>query len=886
MQDTKAQKENDYLRSKSDFPIICPHVRDMMELSSQSNEPKFAENLKDYLTTNYSTEETTLDDAYYCRICGEVLFTTDWIGITNSIRAEGYGHNEDELRKYIWKQVNWLLRTEIEFKELRTEQDIKLVIRDIVSRLYPFIDQIEKKLLKIKTMSTEELENYKRLLTIIYCYAIFIRIILDNSKEIKFKAFDFGKINVDKLIKYATDQIIDGQNVIINTMRNVTPEYVSSMLVKAYDAILNHTVKTKMQAPEPMSLINYIIADPLYWFLVKQWWAVDAKIKSGNIETRLAQLALPDKILGQPLSKIEAASSAIFEHAPNPLAKMPAWNQAALVDASKAGLDMFNRAWTARMGATAKWLLDYTKSGVYMLPYWQVSIEPSQHGDIIKVNTNPDYIKFASNHDTESLDRSIDHLWQTYRCPPYAKLYDLGKPRTYPGFTDQGYQYIAYSHGTSTIDDANKKIIQPDAQKPGTHIHDWKYVGFAELADLVPGKKLSAYKKPLVIKRGDPTPDLTGYRMIDQYCSKCFRAWSEVPNPDIRSELEREQMINGFYNYFIKICPEQSDPTNTMHDFKTPFDAGGKCKLCGFSKAAYEDQDEKYFKSYAASFKKILQVQEEFEKPPEFVLHKNLTDIDKWKYNPNITSEFIQITYDIIKSGTVTETDLHGMTLSKQEYTNIINNMGMLTGYDYDQIRRGTKTPSKSITPELARIRRTTIHPYIQTILIELARIVNPCDRDPSLDKIMDQLNKTELAKLDPSLIQKQLGSIPYYEVSQYLNSVDPIIQANYTYEYLMQLILAVHQTMSKSKSKYKFDITIYLIRLIIDADELTTRIKPQRAAALEATNQPTRDPNTVDNDQARTFDKLVDPDASDKYGYEEMDYDDDGEGFGKSKDF
>jgi hypothetical protein len=877
--DTKALKEADYLRSKSDYPIICPHVRDTMELMDSN-----ADELRDYLASNYATEETLLDDAYYCRICGEVLFSLDQVGLTNSIRAEGYGHNEDELKKYIWKQVNWLLRAEIDFKELRSDLDVKSVIRDIVGRIHPFIDQIERKLLKSKTMSNYEFENYKRILTIVYIYAIFIRIILDNPKELKFKAFDFKKPNVDKMIKYATDKIIDTQNIIINAMQNITSEYIGSMLVKAYDGISDYIGKTKMQAPDPMSLIDYIVADPLYWFLVKQWWASSIdKIPLQKLELKLAQLAMPENILGQTLSKIEADGDAIFAKSPNPLKGAPEWNKAALVDASKSPMDLLNMAYHARMGSVANWLLDYTKSGVYLSPIWNVKIEPSPTGDVIEVKKNPDYIKFESSHDTRDLDRTIDHLWQTYTCPPYSNLYKIKTTRLYPGFTDDGYKYIAYYHGTEDQDTANKKLMQSEPTKSGLHKHNWKNYAYVKINEYKPNAKLSSYKNAIIVKKGDPIPDLNKYRMLDQYCSICFKSWSEVPN-DIRADIEREQTIGSFYNYYIKICPEQSNKANTLHDFgKSSYDADVKCKLCGFSKTIYESKDDKFFKKYLQVFKRDTKTIEAFDVQPSFKLHEPQTAVDKFTYNNNIMNEFIQITFDLFRSGTAADA-IQSITITKQEYTNIISNLGLITGYDYDQIKKGTKTPSKNLTPTSALIRRNIIHPYVQTILIELSKIVNPIFKDPTLNKILDQINKAEVTKLDPTIIQKEMGN--YYEISQYLNTLDPIKQAEYTYEYLLKLILKIHQIMDKSKSKYKNDITIYLINLIIAADESTSRVKPQRAAAIEATNQTNKDPNIVDNDQSRMFDTLVDPDASDKYGFEEMDYEGDGEEFESSKDF
>lgn len=878
--DTKALKETDYLRSKSDFPIICPHVRDMMELSGHDHNQN--DSLRDYLVSNYSTQDTLLDDAYYCRICGEVLITTDQMGLTNSIRAEGYSHNEDELKKYIWKQVNWLLRAEIEFKELRSDQDTKTVIRDIVGRIHPFIEQIEKKLLKSKTMTNEEYENYKRILTIIYTYAILIRIILDNSKEIKFKSFDFNrKPNVDKMIKYATDQIIDSQNVIINTMKNITAEYIGSMLVKAYDGISDYVGKTKMQAPEPMSLVDYIVADPLYWFLVRQWWSTS--LSGAKPELRCAQLALPDHILGQSISKIESIGGAIFEKAPNPLARAPAWDQSALASASKSGIGILRDAWHARMGSCARWLLDYTKSGVYLLPVWQVTIEPSPAGDIIKVNRNPDYIKFDSAHDTFDLDQTISNLWQTFRCPPYSNLYTLKQSRNYGGFTEGGYQYIAYTHGTAEQDLVNKKIIKPDAPVCASHLHDWKYYAFVELDSYKHGAPLSSYKKPVIVARGTAMPEISGQIMLDQYCGICFKAWSTVPNPDIRADLEQSQTIGGFYNYYSKVCPEQKDQSNTMHDFgKTSYDAMGKCKLCGFNKLFYDNKDVKFFKQYLSRFKQSVPVPE-FE-TTKFELHKPMSAIDKWKFNPNLMNEFVQITYDLLKGGTTTETGMLSFNFTKTEYSNVIANLGLITGYDYDQIKRGTKTPGKDLTSKNSLIRRTVLHSYIQTILIELSRIVNPSSRDPTLDKILDQINKADLTKLNPELIQSDMGN--YYDISNYIATLEPAIQADYTYEYLLQLILNTHNIMSKTKSKYKNDITIYLTTLILNSDESTSRIKPQRVAAIEATNQSNKDPNVVDNDQTRMFDTLVDPDASDKYGFEEMDYDADNEEFERAKDF
>ena len=863
-------KENDFLRTPGDLPIICPHIRDEYENLEDPG-------LRDYLIMCYSTSDTTLEDAYYCRICGEELVRIDLIGITTASSQEGYGHNDDELRKYIWKQLKWILSGTLEFKQLQTPETISQIVSDITNKLYNFIDQIEKKLTLSKTMTKVEYENYKRLLTTIYIYGMFVKLIIDNPASIKFNGSKsrFGRVKPDNLIKNAVERIMLTQNTIINTMPNITEEYVAGMLLKAYDAIQQYVGKAHLANPEPIGLINYIITDPLYWFLTAQYQTLTV-----NTPAARAQAAMTKTVLGKSLDAIKL--DGIYDAAPNPYKGINVEyhnKQLQTIVAKEHNItEIFRKIYYPQIVAVTNWLLDYTKSGVYNSPYWKVTIDrdPSNRVDVITSSVNPDYLKFAGlhNHDCEA---NLGYLWQTHRCLTYSNLYDIKYLRKYPGFKPDGYKYLAFEYGTDFLNKAAMKIINPDntTKHIEFHKHNWNYTVHIPLSEYRRDADITHYKSPVVTKSKSPVVIGPDQVMIDRYCGICYNGWSSITDryKDIKTVLEEEQLIDGFYNLFLKRCPIPKDAKHgdMLHNY-----LNNTCNQCGLTPELIEKHDREYFKKYLKEFKLILISDGDImDDHAEIVIQPILT---KYKPNPNIVNEFISTTYTILKTGSgLKDSPNKPIMLNQKEYSNLITYMGLIVDMDYDSIKKGIRKPDL-----IGLRRRVILHPYIQNLIIELSKFVNHNNFIPSTNMkfIISSASSSDLeslSRIHPRALQDAMGGDYYFLSEQVIANYDYDTQGAWTLEYLLHFLLKLYETL-RSKPKIseaiQIEIMTYLIRQILSADEASARIKPQKRAELEAIQSTGEvDPNNIDNDQSRMFDTLVDPDQSDKYGFEEMDY-------------
>lgn len=872
-------KENDWLRSKSDLPMICPHVRDEFELVREPG-------VREYLIRNYADETTSLYDSYYCRICGEsIAVSRNMEGITTAVSTEGYGHEEDELRTYIWKQVNWIVRADVEFSEKVDEKDTKQFINIVTDKLGVFIEAIERKLGKSKTMSLDEFKNYKRLLTFIYCYAMFIKIVLENPKRVLLRGYTGGK-SVDKLIAHVVDRVLTTQNVIIAGLTNVTAEYVSSILIKAYDVINGHISYTSINKSDPVDLGALIKTDPLYILLMRLWQAsaLGGHKKAGfnDVLKLLAQTSLPSRVVGKSLQNV---AGGIYDKAHLPkMRPVNEYNDKTLTKLVKSGNidDAYRGIAPYRLSASATWLLEYTKSHIYDKPYWRVVIGPGG----IDIGVNAEYNAFNRKFDYSEIERNLCHVVQTYRTWNYSKTYSVEWDSKYPGFVDDDYKFLAYKFGNGKRSAANAKILGIVVEKGlGFHSHKWDITVLVPTKEFKSGNGLGDYKNPMIIKGVMKEFVTEPMLYLDRYCGVCGFGWKEIVKaiPNVWKEFDEYELMRGFYNFYLKQCPKPADEKhgNNLHEFgKKPYDAGGKCVNCGITETIVTDMDAGYFNKYRKLFETNTHtlVTEKIKIPTRTISK----DVSGFKQNMNLATEFVLQTYEAIRTGSDIEgTLLKGMGLTKNEYVNMINNLGLTHDIEYDLIKKGTKDPSltlkvKNDVDEAACFkRRNALHPYIQGINLLMGIIANhEYEHDHELKLMFESASKTDIAKF-VSLNGISLYKEKYYNLyNQIQSDLDPYMQAQWMYNYLLRLIMEIIKTMKSFAPAVSKHILVYILRDIIGAEDAASKLKAQRRTEVEAQQSTGEvDPNMIDNSNTRAYDDIVDPDASDKYGYEEMDY-------------
>lgn len=288
--------QTDFIRDEQGNPIICPHIYKLEELEEKMLTDKISETEIRNQVLNYAGE-FPIFGSFYCKICGEFIAESE--DMESGQIFEGnqphVWHNLDEvLKDYIWKQTNQIVRNQIEFKDLHSSKFINMFISNITAKLYDFINLIEKKLMKSKTSSMEEIEDKKKLFTVIYIYAILIKIITDNKEKITFQKIP-GEPSVNKLMKYSLDQILYTQNIIISRLGDINENFIETSLSKAYQNVILVIDKTKLEQPPEFNLINSISLDPI--FLINIQMLIIEKVRKNKLENNNIEKLL--EIIGE-----------------------------------------------------------------------------------------------------------------------------------------------------------------------------------------------------------------------------------------------------------------------------------------------------------------------------------------------------------------------------------------------------------------------------------------------------------------------------------------------------------------------------------------------------------------------------------------------------------
>jgi hypothetical protein len=928
------KKTDDWIRSEEGFPIICPHMRDKLELELAGKKPN---DIRDFLF-DYAGE-TPLYQAYYCRICGEVItYSDDMEGI---VLFEGDQvvtlHNvEDGLKDFIWKQANQVVRNYIEFKDLKTNKFVNQFISGMVKNLYDFINLIDKKLRKSKTASLEETENKLKLYTVIYVYAMLIKIVMENATKIRFAGMKFSssdskseKAKMAKhLFDYALNKIVDTQNVILNTLPDINEEFIQSKLLQAHKNIEALLTKSKIEEQEATDVVVDLLLDPVYLYMARMNIMHDlAKGKSYNdmtiLRKRFDDINRPQILFGQDPNKVakDPKSEHIYEHVKLPEPKKE-WiaefyelaNPKKLAKDSrtkKPGVtrDEFMRDfYVGYFWESFRLFMQYVQSRTYIQPVFRVHIEKNpENENIYNISVALDEQLQKYQDDTENLRRAaavLKDLRKYYNMPAYSKLPYVQNLQYHSG--DEDERDLARKYGYEFNKDFDFKTlsgVEADKvnKKPHFHEHRWDIEAYATLDHFRADRPLKDYKSSQVqcftkkvLKEFMGKPDFLNMARIDMVCSICFHATKGiehiVKNPT--QLLEEEQLTINFFNFYENRCPNVKKDAELFHDFHTTKGGEETCRNCGVTKNMLLDHDEDYFKKYRAQFIKDAAKEKastDGAKGNESSLPINFdTDsaakklelkvpeaIKKWKFNANIVNEMTAKTFEIYQKGG---------KLKKTEYFNMLNNMGLSERLEYDKIITGAENPSKKVDSlaTLARTRITRLETYIAELIADY-HIMQNYKNLPTLPleiKTLLGLAPGGLGKIDQIIymypsVESKLSYYEWQKNIRYMYVDTPATIANFLLECLYTLLLniLVHLT-KKVNIKFAEGFMGYFINKIINMEKNVAKMKEQKAASIEASQKiSTADEAAMqDHSQSREFDSEALA-AEDQFSYEGMDY-------------
>lgn len=864
-----AKLAEDFIRSPEGFPIICPHVIDEIKMEIEGKSDYF---IHDFLL-KYAGD-TPLYDAYYCKICGEVLtYTDEMTGLTLFEGAQPtlrYHDDTEVLNDFIWKYAAQIVRGYVEFSNVKTGRFVNDFITGIVSSLFDFIVLIEKKLRKSKTTRIEEIDDRRKFYTIIYVWAALAKIIIDNPKKIRFNfQKEYKEINPAKLLALITEKFLSTQNILIRHLRTYGIEEsdsaIGETISSAFANINAIMTKARLSTPKPIDITQIIRTDPIFLYMLL---AHILHEHPKNIKQLIAQYDVDIKTIlhTEPIEIGDWYGAA-------KLAKIPAKSAEAIY---------FTQSYET--------FFSYIQSRVYEHSIYIVKITRDPENENlydIRSKFSNELIQLREKNsaimraDAEFLHaRIIMNLNAFAQIPSYDALY------AYAFHQAMGYATSALGriYGMQFNHKLNMKSLPESIQHSAKNIfhkHAWKIYVYVDIhkfrgynfAQYAP-KDLHYYTSEEIRKNAMPQNLI----LIDLLCAICYHTLSNVTQEiDALADIEKEQQLINFFNYYQNRCPipskKQIQEGNYFHTFEKD-----KCVNCGATREGLLQRDNAYYKKYIDIF---LRDQKRIEDEKHIVTtagptHEKLQTtkipafMHDWKFNPSIINEVITKTVDLLGK------------IKPAKYRNIWMNLGICENYDYDKIISGAENPSKNVneSKNLSQMRINHIDIYIKELIFDYYLLINYKNMPTlplEIKVIIDVGTATELEQL------RKFGDFNTYLESSYEDLVEAAREiftytnlANFLMELLIRAILGIRTALDAVSKKMANTFIAYIIAKIIQMERATALMKEQKAAAIEATQKtdPNADPNMVDNRQSTDFDDLVAPDAVDKFSYEGMDYD------------
>lgn len=612
--------------SSCKFPLICPHIRDLYELEKNR---KTDDEIREFI--NKYSGNAPVDRHYYCRICGEPISDSTELDVVVAFakgEEQDYHYADDELRDFIWQEASSIVRSFTEFKGIQTNKFINKFISTIVNNVYEFVFAIEKKIIKAKTSSIDEIRDKRKLYTIIYVIAFLVKVIGDNYDRLRFatrRSADqqkpaegtFSKEAVGKLLGYAFKIITSSQNVLISRIEGMSDTVIQNSLLKAYKVITSLlTGKAAIPQVKDEEIITTLLLDPLYWYIVDA--GIRTKLGVGAMANpsvaaykRLRDSYLDPKVsLGRDIKTMEK-SSYVFEGINEPIfqrGSTDAFTQ--LVEKGTADKDVFveNGLYSGYWEMSFQHVFEYIHSRMYIHPLWKVDIIALSEASDESKQSEPKQETTKPTHETaiHKQELSADDGLRIEINKPYADyfakyeklataeriLFDLilyEKMRTLHTLPFRKYMdFVLVTNPDATLALAYgaelntkfpfKSMGVEEPKRVGFHTHKWDLILYAfSAASKQLQKKQLFNAKDMSKKIEQEAASKEIWHVEDVYCSVCYFGKSSIVEEfaakkiDIIELLEEQQQLESFYNFYASQCPYYSDRSSktgdTIHEY-------------------------------------------------------------------------------------------------------------------------------------------------------------------------------------------------------------------------------------------------------------------------------------------------------------------------------
>ena len=819
--------------SNCHYELICPHVRDLMILKLR-NTPgdEIRKQLFKY------AGEVPINDAYYCSICSEVLtYNLDMEGINMFSQGERIErHNaEDELLDYIRKAAMYIVNNHVIFSGLQSKKFIRGFVDSLVNAIYEPIYYQQKIINKTKTATATEVENRMQLFTDIYIFALIIKIYRDNPKAFILKGLVVGKKSkkippLQEIFSTAYNIIILTRNILISNL-NIDNDIVERSLYKAYKVINQIVSKSKISI-EDTEVIESLNLDPIYSYYVK----MRVLTKSGDLKKLYWQESNIRTALGIGLNELKNMDF-IYNHAKSPFTG----------SGGRTYEDYYKESFTT--------FLDYLKNTTGK----HVFRSGGYFKDKIYYKTldyEPEFIKyFAIQEKLASVEKALSNAEKISLRRAFWK-FDIAHQINTPS------DPFMLSHRYGVEIAGGRDLF---------HEQKWNIFHYGKL-------KLGV--KDLLSISAEKQKEM---KLTAIECSICHYTKQQVSkNIDPLNMMDEVENIKNFYNYYTYRCPVGID---SLHEFDTNI-----CKKCKFQDEYKIEQNRPYYKKYMAMFKSRSDdttslIASKFLSPVDVKksyasyyseLNKESNSYINWKFNPNIIMTFSNTTYELVQKT---------LKLKNANYLNILLNLGLTEGIDFDDIVGGSETPYKNIEIDdsLALRRIDRLENYIHELIVDQTILRNydsVSDITPELRDIIKPIgNYLSKNSKNIGIYKGKYASEDYFGAlenmkKQFYTPGKYYKVSNFILDSLFKLILRLID------DKPLKTFVIYTILKIINNEQAVSKLKAKKSAEVLANVGTERELDMVDRIGDSTLDGLVTEEDLEKSMWSEIDYEGENEDF------
>jgi hypothetical protein len=231
--------------------VICPHTYELLNnnLKRHNKDLRSGSEFRVSLIRKFSGS-TPLQDAFFCKICGDQLAKQIAEGRNAYIQGKKVEVHRDEnaLSGKVWKNVKNIITTHINFNTLT---DVGPIISTITENILPFVEDERDRVLQIKTNDTNDVSDIVYLFIAIYTFAAIVRVISHHPDDISFRKMystnprpktikggrEVSTKHLQRLFMTALELVINTQQTLIQRIPHISKRTIKPLLINAYKKI-------------------------------------------------------------------------------------------------------------------------------------------------------------------------------------------------------------------------------------------------------------------------------------------------------------------------------------------------------------------------------------------------------------------------------------------------------------------------------------------------------------------------------------------------------------------------------------------------------------------------------------------------------------------------